>query len=180
VSAAPHPAPERCCAVCGGTLAELRPTAVVCGPSCRRERSRLLRLLAGETVEGYGCLAAYLNRRQKACAPPPKISGGRVSRQANRTARAGGFVEECCARRPDQVTIARAVYAAYLRWAEAHEPDAPLSRSAFDAVVARRAPLEDRVSVAGGGRGRPRLAFRGIALIDPAVPTHARAAAVAA
>lgn len=162
-----HPPPERCCPICGADLEGHRPDALVCGSSCRRERNRLLRLLAGESDGPYRSVAEYLNRRQKACQAPPKIDS------QSRTDRAGQFVDGCCAERPGHVTIAQAIYAAYLGWCEAHEPDAPLSRSAFEAVVDLRAPIEGRVSVPHGGRGRPRRAYRGLALMTPSAPAEA-------
>lgn len=171
-------ASERCCAVCGASIEGRRPDALTCDPSCRRERSRLLRLLAGESVEGYQSVAEYLKRRQDACEAPPKI--GLVEGQGattTRTARVGQFVVERCQRRPGQLTLARSVYAAYVEWCRTCEPDAPLSRSAFGAALERRAPIEDRMAVGGYGRGRPPLAYRGIALVDPVPSQHRREAA---
>jgi hypothetical protein len=43
---------------------ELR-DAVVCSPACRAERSRLKRLLAGETVEGYVSVEERLDARRR-------------------------------------------------------------------------------------------------------------------
>lgn len=169
---------ERCCAVCGTSIEGRRPDALTCGPSCRRERSRLLRLLAGESVEGYRSVADYLKRREDACEAPPKIGlveGPGVA--TTRTARVGQFVVECCERRSGQLTLARAVYAAYVEWCRTREPDAPLSRSAFGAALERKASIEDRVAVGGYGRGRPPLAYRGIALTAPAPPEQRREAA---
>lgn len=171
-----HP-DDRCCVVCGDSIEDRRPDALTCGAKCRRERSRLLALLAGENVSGGRSVAEYLNSGERACKAPPKINRGRALIPESRTTRAGRFVDERCQARPGQLTIARVVYDAYVEWCEFHEANRPLSRSAFDAVVARRAPLEDRVSVAGGGRGRPRLAYRGLALVESSPSSLRREAA---
>ena len=55
----------RACAVCGRALEGRRADARHCGAGCRREASRLRRLLAGEPVDGYRNLADYLNARQR-------------------------------------------------------------------------------------------------------------------
>ena len=55
----------RGCAICGRALDGRRADARYCGPACRREASRLRRLLAGEPVDGYRNLADYLNARQR-------------------------------------------------------------------------------------------------------------------
>lgn len=159
---------ERWCVVCGDSLEGRRPDAVTCSPKCRRARSRLLVLLAGGAHSGLRSVAQWARSREDACEAPPKIKSADGSdAPATRTARAGLFVDERCEARPGQLTIANAVYAAYVGWCETNEPDRPLSRSAFDAVVARRAPVEDRVSVAAAGRGRPRIAYRGLVIVAP-------------
>jgi hypothetical protein len=57
------------CAICGTSLAGRRRDALCCGPACRRERSRLKRLLSGREAEGYRCLSGYLARRQRRAKP---------------------------------------------------------------------------------------------------------------
>lgn len=57
-----HP---RTCPICGADLDGLRSDATYCSPACRIEASRRRRLGAGEPVEGYPTLAAYLERRQR-------------------------------------------------------------------------------------------------------------------
>jgi hypothetical protein len=59
-----HPT-ARACTVCGETLEGLRADARHCGAPCRREASRLRRLLAGDPVDGYRSIADYLNGRQR-------------------------------------------------------------------------------------------------------------------
>jgi hypothetical protein len=54
----------RLCPICGADLAGLRSDAEVCGDRCRRERSRVRRLLAGEGDGPYATLEDYLNRRR--------------------------------------------------------------------------------------------------------------------
>ena len=51
---------DRLCALCGVPLNGQRPHAVYCGDAHRREAARLRALLAGQTVDGYQFLAAYL------------------------------------------------------------------------------------------------------------------------
>jgi hypothetical protein len=60
-----HDPAARVCAICGTALDARRADARHCGAACRREASRLRRLLAGEPVEGYRNLAEYLNARQR-------------------------------------------------------------------------------------------------------------------
>jgi hypothetical protein len=52
------------CVVCGGPLRGRR-DATTCGPSCRRERSRLRAILDGRGAEPYPTIAAYVARRQR-------------------------------------------------------------------------------------------------------------------
>ena len=54
---------RRMCAICGGSLAGRRRDAEVCGPACRRERSRLRALLDGRADGGYSSFPVYLSRR---------------------------------------------------------------------------------------------------------------------
>lgn len=51
--------------MCGGSLAGKRRHALVCSGTCRADRSRVLRILAGETVDGADSLAALAIRRSK-------------------------------------------------------------------------------------------------------------------
>jgi hypothetical protein len=154
---------ERTCPVCGADLSGHRADAEVCGDRCRIESSRLRRLLSGETVGPYRCVEDYTERRQRAYKPPHKID-----QEPTRTDRARAFLGERCIERPGHVTFGMAIYAAYLAWCEANEPrGAPLSRSAFYRLIDGAAPCEDRLSVSRGGKGRPRLAFRGIVLSRP-------------
>lgn len=158
---------DRCCVVCGDSLAGRRPDAVTCSATCRRARSRLLALLSNGAPSGLRSVAHWVRSREDACETPPKIeSAGDSDAPATRTARATLFVAQRCVSRPGQLTIAGAIYAAYVAWCRTNEPDRPLSRSAFDAAFERHAPIADRESIAGAGRGRPRLAFRGVALVD--------------
>jgi hypothetical protein len=55
----------RVCVVCGATLDGRRVDALVCGPACRRERSRILAILSGQPAKPYATLAQYANRRQR-------------------------------------------------------------------------------------------------------------------
>lgn len=161
----------RSCAVCGAGLDGLRADARYCSTACRTDASRLGRLLAGRPVDGFASVADYLDRygrrnaaeackrgRENVLTAPPDPE------PETRTSRAGRFVARRCRERPGHVTFARRIYAAYLRWGEEHEPDAPLSESAFYRVVEDWAPHEGRARVPLGGKGRPRLAFLGIVL----------------
>jgi hypothetical protein len=60
-----HDPATRVCAICGEALDGRRADARHCGAACRREASRLRRLLAGDPVEGYRSVADYLNGRQR-------------------------------------------------------------------------------------------------------------------
>jgi len=157
----------RCCVVCGESLQGRRAHAVVCGPACRREASRIRRLLSGETVDGYRCWRDYESRgerRQKACETTDKLRGVPVSRAAaTRTDRARGFVLDRCAERPGHRTTARYAYGAYLRWCVAGEPQAPLSYTPFVVVLDDWSPHEGRAfQRRPGSRGRSALVFLGI------------------
>jgi hypothetical protein len=55
----------RVCEVCLTSLDGHRADAVVCGPACRRERSRLRAVSAGRADTGYRTLAEYTARRQR-------------------------------------------------------------------------------------------------------------------
>lgn len=58
------------CPVCGAALAGRRTDAVYCGPPCRREASRVRRLLAGQADAGYLGLLPYEDRRRRRAKPP--------------------------------------------------------------------------------------------------------------
>jgi hypothetical protein len=75
--------------------------------------------------------------------------------------------------RPGEITLAVSIFTAYLGWCEQHEPEAPLSRSGFDRILGKLAPSETRVLVPCEGRGRPRIALRGVALGPPIDSTAA-------
>jgi hypothetical protein len=55
----------RVCEVCGDPLDGRRPDAEVCGAACRRERSRLRRLHAGEPDGYYSTLGQYAERQRR-------------------------------------------------------------------------------------------------------------------
>lgn len=55
----------RHCPVCGFDLAGRRSDAETCSAPCRRERSRMRRLLAGEGDSGYETLRQWLDRRRR-------------------------------------------------------------------------------------------------------------------
>lgn len=57
------------CPVCGASLDGRRADARYCGRSCRREASRIRRLLAGQDEQGYRTLRDYINRRQRRAKP---------------------------------------------------------------------------------------------------------------
>lgn len=56
---------DRSCPICGADLAGHRRDADVCGPSCRRQRSRLRRLLSGQGDGRYATVAEYDARRRR-------------------------------------------------------------------------------------------------------------------
>ena len=58
-------AAERRCRYCGTDIAGRRSDAIVCGPGCRRELSRLRALMSGKRVGPYETLAQYAARRQR-------------------------------------------------------------------------------------------------------------------
>jgi len=51
--------------MCGASIDGRRRDALVCGPACRRERSRLRALLRGRGDGPYETVGAYLARRQR-------------------------------------------------------------------------------------------------------------------
>lgn len=53
------------CLVCGDDLSGRRRDALTCSGACRAERSRLRRLLAGGTVDGWDSVDARLRSRRK-------------------------------------------------------------------------------------------------------------------
>jgi hypothetical protein len=59
------PSRPRACAVCGASLEGRRRDAETCSATCRIERSRIRRLLAGRTVEGYPSWEAYQGRQRR-------------------------------------------------------------------------------------------------------------------
>jgi hypothetical protein len=60
------------CEVCGAALTGMRADAEVCGTACRRERSRLRALSAGDSDSGYATLAEYTSR---ACRRAKRVQG---------------------------------------------------------------------------------------------------------
>lgn len=65
----------RLCPVCGADLAGRRADAIVCGAACRRERSRVRALLAGQGAGPYATLDQY---NARACR---RAKTGHTSRQ---------------------------------------------------------------------------------------------------
>src|SRR5215208_2375678 len=135
---------SRVCVLCGRALDGRRADARHCGASCRREASRLRRLLAGEPVDGYRSFLGYLRSRKhyrdsRLPTLPQSGAGGVRSgpkkATETRTDRAGQFVAAACRELPGHRSRARRVYAAYLRWCREHELESPLSLSAFGRVV---------------------------------------------
>jgi len=59
------PTTARRCPMCGQDMTGRSPEAEVCGPSCRRERSRLLALISGRGAGPYPTVAAYLSRTRR-------------------------------------------------------------------------------------------------------------------
>lgn len=53
---------DRACPVCGADLEGRRRDARYCGGACRAEGSRLQRLLAGRTVDGFVSVGDRLDR----------------------------------------------------------------------------------------------------------------------
>jgi hypothetical protein len=154
----------RRCPVCGASLENRDPRTATCSGACRAEMSRLRRLLAGETADGYRCLHDYYDARHPAHRTPEKISPA-VDRidPSTRTGRARRFVLDRVDERPGHRTSARQAYAAYLRWCAHAEPEAPLSYGALLTVLDGWAPHEGRdVERRAGRRGRPGTVFVGI------------------
>lgn len=60
---------ERICPICGADMSGHRADAEVCGNRCRRERSRVRRLLIGKGDGPYRTVEDYLNRRRSRANP---------------------------------------------------------------------------------------------------------------
>jgi hypothetical protein len=56
---------QAACLVCGDDLSGRRRDALTCSGACRAERSRLRRLLAGGTVDGWDSVEDRLQSRRK-------------------------------------------------------------------------------------------------------------------
>jgi hypothetical protein len=95
----------RRCVMCGADLSHLRRDALACSPECRRERSRLLRLLAGEPDSGYETVLSYLERRRRrapqarrgaliAPSTPDRMVGHKAARRGGGTPPTGLDTEE--------------------------------------------------------------------------------------
>jgi hypothetical protein len=56
-------ATRRRCPVCGASLEDRHLSARTCGSACRRELSRVRRLIAGHPDGPYACLRDYTSRR---------------------------------------------------------------------------------------------------------------------
>jgi len=56
---------QESCPVCGDDLSDHRIDALTCSGACRAERSRLRRLLAGESVDGWDSVEDRLRSRRK-------------------------------------------------------------------------------------------------------------------
>jgi len=71
---------ERRCEWCDESLAGRRADAEVCGPECRRERSRVRRLLAGKGDGPYRSPRQYLDRLRRRAKPASGQSQPRADR----------------------------------------------------------------------------------------------------
>jgi hypothetical protein len=60
-----EPRAQAMCLVCGADLRGRRCDALTCGGACRAERSRLRRLLAGESVDGWDSMDDRLQSRHR-------------------------------------------------------------------------------------------------------------------
>lgn len=75
---------DRACRYCGTPLPPgTRPHAVVCSNTCRADLSRLRRLLAGDPVDGYANVAAFISTRYRHARSP----GNRIRNASERDPR---------------------------------------------------------------------------------------------
>ncbi len=81
---------ERRCHICGTSLVGRRSGAKVCGPACRRERSRLRRLSDRKAEFGYSDLTEYLARKRRTEKPGGHALPGDFSALAGNSAPTAG------------------------------------------------------------------------------------------